>query len=152
MAPSANSATGEAAPASMSTARISGAGGSRPAADDSVPSAMAQGSGLVNMPRSARDTAAPTGWPVAGRPAGAAAPSCDSAMHSELVTTMSSASATMAGAAAAWPNSAISSGTPMKPLFGKAATSAPKAASLQPSAWRRATPAASATTATVPAR
>ncbi len=42
----------------------------------------------------------------------------------------------IAGPAACAPSSATSSGTPMKPVFGKAATSAPKAAS------RRSTPSA----------
>ena len=44
---------------------------------------------------------------------------------------------TMAGPAACAPSSATSSGTPMKPVFGKAATSAPKAASFQPMQPRR---------------
>ena len=38
----------------------------------------------------------------------------------------------IAGPAAAAPSKATSSGTPMKPVFGKAATSAPNAASFQP--------------------
>ncbi len=37
----------------------------------------------------------------------------------------------IAGPAAAAPSSATSSGTPMKPVLGKAATRAPKAASFQ---------------------
>lgn len=46
--------------------------------------------------------------------------------------TMSTTMVTMAGPALWAPNRATSSGTPMKPVFGKAATSAPKAASFQP--------------------
>ena len=141
MQPSANSATGDAAAASISTADISGLGNSSPVADDSVPSAIAHGSGLVSMPRSARATAARASLLPAP-----ACPSCDNPMHSEVVSTMSSARATMAGAAAACPSSATSSGTPMKPLFGKAATSAPNEASAQPIARRRATSTVSATT------
>ncbi len=50
-------------------------------------------------------------------------------MHSELVTNRSASMLQMTGPAAAGPNSATSSGTPMKPVFGNAATSAPNAAS-----------------------
>jgi len=53
-------------------------------------------------------------------------------MHSELVMTMSTTMVTMAGPALCAPSSATKSGTPMKPVLGKAATSAPKAASFQP--------------------
>ncbi len=53
-------------------------------------------------------------------------------MHSELVITMSTTMVTMIGPAARAPSSATSSGTPMKPVFGKAATSAPNEASFQP--------------------
>ena len=53
-------------------------------------------------------------------------------MHSELVTTRSIRIVRMAGPAACAPSSATSSGTPMNPVFGKAATSAPKDASFQP--------------------
>ena len=56
----------------------------------------------------------------------------DSAIHSELVTSKSSRMVTMAGPAALGPSSATNSGTPMKPVLGKAATSAPKDASFQP--------------------
>ena len=45
---------------------------------------------------------------------------------------MSTRMVTMAGPAALAPNSATSSGTPMKPVLGKAPTNAPKAASFQP--------------------
>ncbi len=61
-----------------------------------------------------------------------AASSRDSATHSELVMSMSTAIVRIAGPATCAPSSATSSGTPMKPVFGKAATSAPKAASFQP--------------------
>jgi hypothetical protein len=53
-------------------------------------------------------------------------------MHSELVITRSTRMVTMAGPAACAPSSTTSSGTPMKPVFGNAATSAPKDASFQP--------------------
>ena len=46
-----------------------------------------------------------------------------------LVTTRSTTIAPITGPAAFSPSSATSSGTPMKPAFGNAATSAPKAAS-----------------------
>ena len=42
---------------------------------------------------------------------------------------MSASTAQITGPAAAGPSSATSSGTPMNPVFGNAATSAPKAAS-----------------------
>ena len=53
-------------------------------------------------------------------------------MHSDTVTIMSKAMLMMSGEAACAPRMATSSGTPMKPVFGKAATSAPKAASFHP--------------------
>ena len=53
-------------------------------------------------------------------------------MHNDEVMIKSTAKATIAGPAAAAPKSATNSGTPMKPVFGKAATSAPKDASFQP--------------------
>ena len=53
-------------------------------------------------------------------------------MHSEEVTTRSKAIVMIIGPAACAPRMATSSGTPMKPVFGNAATSAPKAASFQP--------------------
>jgi hypothetical protein len=52
-------------------------------------------------------------------------------MHSDVVMTRSSQDGEMAGPAAPAPSSATSSGTPMKPVLGKAATSAPKDASFQ---------------------
>ncbi len=63
---------------------------------------------------------------------GSALSSLESAMHSEVVMTMSTVIVTMMGPAARGPSRATSSGTPMKPVFGKAATSAPKAPSFQP--------------------
>ena len=56
----------------------------------------------------------------------------DSAMHSEVVITMSTVMVTIIGPAACAPSRATSSGTPMKPVLGKAATSAPNEASFQP--------------------
>ena len=53
-------------------------------------------------------------------------------MHSEVVITMSTMMVTMIGPAARGPSRATSSGTPMKPVLGNAATSAPKEASFQP--------------------
>jgi hypothetical protein len=53
-------------------------------------------------------------------------------MHSEDVTSVSTMMVTIAGPAAWAPSKATSSGTPMKPVLGKAATSAPKDASFQP--------------------
>ena len=53
-------------------------------------------------------------------------------MQTELVITMSMTMVTIAGPAARAPSKATSKGTPMKPVFGKAATSAPKDASFQP--------------------
>ena len=85
---------------------------------------MAQGMGLSATPRSALRAAA-----VA--PACPAPSSRDRAIHSELVTTRSTSKEAIAGPAAAGPSRATSSGTPMKPVFGKADTSAPKAASFQ---------------------
>jgi hypothetical protein len=52
-------------------------------------------------------------------------------MHSEVVMTMSTSMPTMMGAAASGPSKATSRGTPMKPVLGKAATSAPNDASFQ---------------------
>ena len=53
-------------------------------------------------------------------------------MHSELVTNRSARMLQITGPAAAGPSSAASSGTPMKPVFGNAATSAPNEASRKP--------------------
>jgi len=80
--------------------------------------------GLVAMPRKALRSA--TAMPCVPAPS-----SRESAMHSEVVMTMSTTMVTMAGPALCAPSSATSSGTPMKPVLGKAATRAPKAASFQ---------------------
>ena len=53
-------------------------------------------------------------------------------MHIELVTNMSIRMVAIIGPTIAGPNSAASNGTPMKPVFGKAATSAPNEASFKP--------------------
>jgi len=55
----------------------------------------------------------------------------DSAMHSELVTTMSTMIITITGPTLLGPISAASSGTPMNPVLGNAATKAPMEASFQ---------------------
>jgi hypothetical protein len=95
---------------------------------------MDQGMGLVAMPLKASAHGH-------AHAVGALAPSRrDSAMHSELVMTMSTTMVTMAGPARCAPSSATSSGTPMKPVLGKAATRAPKAASFQPMRALRVTP------------
>ena len=52
-------------------------------------------------------------------------------MHSELVMKRSASTVQITGPAAAGPISATSSGTPMKPVLGNAATSAPNAASFR---------------------
>ena len=67
-------------------------------------------------------------------------------MHTEVVTTMSTSMVTITGPAACAPSNATSSGTPMKPVLGKAATSAPKAASFQPRRGREASRASPTTT------
>ena len=96
--------------------------------------------GLASMPRSARRSA--TATPCVPAPS-----SRESAMHSDVVNTMSTSMVRIAGPAAAGPSSATSSGTPMKPVLGKAATSAPKAASFQPRR-RRVSATVAATSAT----
>ena len=60
-------------------------------------------------------------------------------MHNEVVTTMSINTSKIAGPAARGPSRATTRGTPMKPVFGNAATSAPKAASFHPMRPRRVT-------------
>ncbi len=119
-----NSATGEAASASRPTVLSTGPGRSRLTAEATPPSRMDQGMGLCSMPWSALFAA----W---AKPCSSAPSSRDSAMHSEVVITMSTTMVTMMGPAAAAPISATKSGTPMKPVLGNAATSAPKAASFQ---------------------
>jgi hypothetical protein len=63
-----------------------------------------------------------------------------------LVTTRSAISTQITGPAAAGPNSATNSGTPMKPVLGMGATSAPKAASRSGTAVERVNFTVSATT------
>ena len=77
------------------------------------------------MPRSASRAAC-------AKPCSSAPSRRDKAIHSEVVNTMSIMMVTMAGPAAVGPNRATSKGTPMKPVFGNAATRAPNAASFQP--------------------
>jgi hypothetical protein len=121
-----NSATGVALSASMRSAVSSGPWSSArwPTAARPARSTTAAGSTARRAPPAAR--------PHAPRPCPAPACSCDSAMHSELVTNRSASTVQITGPAAAGPSSATSSGTPMKPVLGNAATSAPKAASFRP--------------------
>ncbi len=119
-----NSATGDAASASMRTTTSGGPDSWIPATENSAPAAIDQGSGLLKAPRSARASAARVPWP-------AASCICASAMHSEVVMNRSARMVQIIGPAAAGPSSATSSGTPMKPVFGNEATSAPKAESLR---------------------
>jgi hypothetical protein len=72
-------------------------------------------------------------------------------MHSDEVTTRSNAIVMIIGPAAGAPSRATSSGTPMKPVFGNAATSAPKAASFQPMRALRVNTTTPATTASAQA-
>ena len=119
-----NSATGEAASASRPTVCITGRTGSSCRADATAPSAIDQAMGLSAMPLSALRAAS-------AAPCSSALSSRDSPMHSEVVTIRSMVMVRMAGPAARAPSSATSSGTPMKPVLGKTATSAPKDASFQ---------------------
>ena len=119
-----NSATGEAAPASMATVWSMGPGSCSALAEATAPSAIAQGMGLVSMP--------PRALRSAGRAPPSPWPRRDSAMHSEVVISMSMAMVRITVPALPAPSSATSSGTPMKPELGKAATRAPNAASFQP--------------------
>ena len=89
-----------------------------------APSAIDHGIGLSAIPFRALRAAS-------AAPCSSAPSSRDSAMHSELVTIRSTSMVRIAGPAAAAPSSATSSGTPMKPVLGNAATSAPNAASFQ---------------------
>ncbi len=125
-----NSATGEAAPASMASVWSTGPGRRHCSAEATPPSTMDQGMGLVAMPLNALRSA--TATPCAPAPSRR-----ERAMHSELVMTMSMVSTRMTGPALRSPISATSSGTPMKPVLGNAVTSAPKAASFQPIDPRR---------------
>ncbi len=125
-APMVNSATGVAESPSMRTISFTGPGKGSDVAATIAPSAIAQGSGLLSAPRSARPKGASTPCCVAVSLAGR---SCARARHSELVKTMSMRMQPISGPAVFSPSRPISSGKPMKPEFGKAATSAPKAAS-----------------------
>ena len=141
-APMVNNATGEAESPNRPTVRSTGPGKCHANLDASAPDRMAQGMGLAATPLSALRAA----WAaeVSDSPPGAESRR-ESAIHSELVMTMSTIIVTMAGPAAWAPSSATSSGTPMKPVLGNAATKAPKAASFQPMRPRRVTSTASAT-------
>ena len=131
-----NSATGLAESASMRTTVSGGPASRTPLADSAAPSPIAHGSGLDSAPRSARSAAARAPGPAAPGPPAPSTPgacsSCDKPMHSELVTNRSASTVQITGPAAAGPSSATSSGTPMKPVLGNAATSAPNAASFNP--------------------
>ena len=94
-------------------------------ADATPPSTMAQGIGLSATPFNAFVAAF-------AAPCSSAPSRRESAMHSELVTSRSTRMVRIAGPAACAPSSATSSGTPMKPVLGKAATKAPKDASFHP--------------------
>ena len=119
-----NKATGDAASASMRTTTSGGPASLRSATENSAPAAIDHGSGLLSAPRSARSSAARA-------PSPAASWACANAMHSEVVMNRSARMVQIIGPAAAGPSSATSSGTPMNPVFGNAATSAPKAASFR---------------------
>ena len=108
----------------MRTIASIGPGSVKRVTEASAPRPIAHGSGLASAPRSARAAAARPPWPEASC-------ACARPMHSELVTSRSISSVVITGAAAAGPSSAAISGTPMKPLFGNAATSAPNAASFK---------------------
>ena len=138
-APMVNSATGEAASASMAIVRSAGPGSLSPVADARPPSRMAHGIGFCRMPRSACRAALPA-------PCSSAPSRRERAMHSDDVTTRSKAIVMIIGVAAPAPRIATSSGSPMKPVFGKAATSAPKAASFQPMRCLRASATVAPTT------
>ena len=123
-APMVNKATGEAASASKPTVLATGEASCRPCQENTPPSKMAQGMGLRTTP--ARALRAATAIPCSS-----AASNWDSATHSDVVITMSTTMLTMAGPAAVGPSKATSRGTPMKPVFGNAATRAPSEASFQ---------------------
>jgi len=119
-----NSATGEAASANKATVLATGPASSRFSHEHTPPSKMAQGSGFLSTPSRALRAAT-------AAPCSSAASSSDRARHKEVVMTMSTVIVTIAGPAAACPSRATSSGTPMKPVLGNAATSAPSEASFQ---------------------
>ena len=123
-APMVNSATGEAASPSRPTVLATGPINSKFQYENAAPKEIAHGMGLRTTPAKALRAAT-------AAPCSPAASMRESATHSEVVITMSTTMVTMAGPAAAEPNKATKSGTPMKPVLGKAATKAPKEASLQ---------------------
>ena len=71
-------------------------------------------------------------------------------MHSDDVTTTSKVIVSITGPATPAPNNAASSGTPMKPVFEKVATKAPKAPLFQPMRPRRVTAITPPTIVTAP--
>ena len=123
-----NKATGEAASASSHTVCSTGPGSLNDRAEATPPSKIAQGMGLPTTPRSAFRPATIMAWPPLSP---GSASSCDRATHSELVITMSTTINTITGPAVWGPSKAASNGTPMKPVLGNAATSAPSEASFQ---------------------
>ena len=143
-APIVNSATGEAESASIFTTCAAAPGNCVAVAAASAPSAIAQGCGFVAAPRNERAITVGIGAPAA--PSLRCPCACASARHSVLVRNRSTSSVPITGPAAASPNSATSNGTPMKPLFGNAATSAPKAAFFRSTPRLRAMTTVSATT------
>ena len=132
-APMVNKATGEAQSASRPKVASTGAGKTRPNAEAKAPVSMAQSMGLVATPRKALRAACAGLTRCSSSPAVVPnPPRRDSAMHKEVVTNRSTKIVMMAVPAACLPKIATSSGTPKNPVFGKAPTSAPKAASFQP--------------------
>ncbi len=73
-------------------------------------------------------------------------------MHSELVSTMSTTISTITVPTLCGPSNVARSGTPMKPVLGKATTSAPKAASFQPRPRRLESATTSATSSSATSR
>ena len=90
----------------MATVLSIGPGKPNCRAEASAPSAMDQGMGLVAMPRKALRSA--TAMPCVPAPS-----SRESAMHSEVVMTMSTTMVTMAGPALCAPSSATSTAQPL---------------------------------------
>jgi len=123
-APRVNKATGDALSAKRPSVEASGAGSTRPLAEATAPSKIDQGMGLDATPVSALFAASQALPPPRSRR--------DKAMHSEEVSTISITMVRMAGPTDAAPKNATSKGTPMKPVLGKAPTSAPIAPSFQP--------------------
>ena len=124
-APMVNKATGDAESANKPTVLAKGPANSYDMADAKTPKLIAQGMGLASTALSAFLAAR-------AAPCSSAPSKRDKATHSEVVITKSTTMVTIAGPAAPAPNKATSNGTPMKPVFGNAATKAPNAASSQP--------------------